>query len=147
MTVVVDASVLVKVFVEEPGSEAARRLIERSELLIAPAHAFGEVGEVLARRLKDGKVTRAQVGLAIVSLPGLVAVVGIEAVLGRAIDMAVETGASVYDTIYVATAAQKSISLVTADGRLIDRLRGTEWAELVRALDANGSADGGGRVP
>jgi predicted nucleic acid-binding protein len=138
MTVVVDASVLVKVFVDEPGSDIARDVLERSEVAIAPAHVFGEVGEVLARRFGAGEVSRAQLDLVVAVLPGMIAVVSLEEILGLAIDIAVATKASVYDTLYVATAVRRNVPLVTADQRLVDRLGGTIWANLVRPLGQSG---------
>lgn len=124
---VIDANVLVKRYVAEPDSEAARELFDRGAPLAAPAHILGEVGEVLLRRLADKKITRNQLDAARVDAPERLFLLPLEEVFDRAFEVALPTGASFYDALYVAAAEQLRTQLITADRRLIGKLIGSSW--------------------
>jgi predicted nucleic acid-binding protein len=47
---IVDASVLVKLFCEEDLSEEARRIVGEADEIWSPAHALAEVAEILSRK-------------------------------------------------------------------------------------------------
>ena len=53
----------------------------------------------------------------------------LEPVITRAFDIAIACDVTVYDALYVATAERLDVPFVTADTRLIRRLRGTAWAQ------------------
>ncbi|MGH8263816.1 MAG: type II toxin-antitoxin system VapC family toxin [Steroidobacteraceae bacterium] len=57
MSVIVDASIVVKWYVPEVDWAKAQKVFESEEELVAPAHILGEVGEVLVRRFREGKIT------------------------------------------------------------------------------------------
>ena len=57
MTFVVDASVAVKWLVNEQASEAAHRLLNSEERLVAPDFIVVEVGNVLWKKLRRGELT------------------------------------------------------------------------------------------
>jgi len=52
---IIDASIIVKLCIEENGSAAARQIVGRAGKLSAPGHALAEVGEVLARKVRLGQ--------------------------------------------------------------------------------------------
>ena len=56
MRLVVDASVAVKWVLKEPDSDAARRIVDRAELL-APDLLWAESGNVLWRRQRSGELS------------------------------------------------------------------------------------------
>jgi predicted nucleic acid-binding protein len=56
--------------------------------------------------------------------------------LDEAIEISLETGASVYDCLYVALASRERCRLVTADRRLIDKMSQTRHAPLLMPLDS-----------
>jgi predicted nucleic acid-binding protein len=65
---VIDASVIVKIFVEESSSPEAIALYRSGQPLLVPAHAFAEAGEVFSRKLRNRFVDDAQLSLIISEL-------------------------------------------------------------------------------
>jgi predicted nucleic acid-binding protein len=135
LSVVVDASVIAKWYVPEAGSEMAAAIFEREQHLIAPAHVLGEVGEVLLRRFRNQRVSREQLQLARAVLPAIVELVPVHELFDTAVEVAFDAATSFYDALYVAAAAQADALLITADRRLLSKLRGTPWSRMALGLD------------
>ncbi len=57
----------------------------------------------------------------------------------RAAEIANETGAIVYDALFLALAEDVQMVVVTADGKLPRALDGTRYASLARPLEGVGS--------
>lgn len=57
-----------------------------------------------------------------------------ENLIERAAEIAVETNAIVYDTLFLALAEDARTIMVTADGKLLRRLEGTRYAPLASSL-------------
>jgi predicted nucleic acid-binding protein len=115
---VVDASVAAKWVVAEVGSDAARRVLEGPGPLIAPDLLVAEVGNVLGKKVARKAISRRHAQEAMVWLPELFDRLFDSAALApRALEIAVEHGATVYDSLYVALAeaAGGDAVLVTAD--------------------------------
>ena len=124
--IVVDASVVVKWFVEEEHSREARMLrdsyvdglinISAPSLLpyevlnaLKYSGAFGEEElKEIARILDDYQFT-------LYDLEGEMA--------SKAIEIAMRRGATIYDTSYVALALKLGTAMYTADEKLLDRVR------------------------
>jgi predicted nucleic acid-binding protein len=118
---VVDASVAAKWVVAEAGSDAARRVLEGPGPLIAPDLLVAEVGNVLWKKVSRRAITRRHAQEALIWLPELFDRLFDSAALApRALEIAVEHGATVYDALYVALteAAGSDAVLVTADAGL-----------------------------
>lgn len=144
MTLVVDASVVLRWFVvQEPGAEAARSWLERfaedSDLLVAPDLLRFEVLGGLARlqqRREAGWAHQAferfeRLGLRL--LP-----TDLELAL-RAIDLSRALGIAGYDAIYLAHAESLGTAWLTADRRLLRRL-GTDPRVRPLVEEARGPA-------
>jgi predicted nucleic acid-binding protein len=119
MNIVVDASCVVKMFIEESDSVIAQRLLDAAGLLIAPSHMLAEVGHVLARRHQQGHISRQQLDIALLALPKSFATVAIDDIFERAVMIALGVAISVYDSLYVAAAERWSCDLVTSDLKLV----------------------------
>lgn len=120
---VVDASVAAKWLVAEPGSDTARRVLEGPGPLIAPDLLIAEVGNVLWKKVARRAITRRHAREAVIWLPELFDRLFDSAALApRALEIAIEHGATVYDSLYVALAeaAGGEAVLVTADAGLGD---------------------------
>jgi predicted nucleic acid-binding protein len=133
VTLIVDASVAVKWYVTEPGSDVAQLLLEGQDLLFVPAHALPEIGQVLTRRLTDGRLTREQVDAAFQGLRQTLAPISLGELTPVALEIALAAEMSFYDALYVAAAVTSDTEVVTADRDMIRLLARTPWAS--RAVD------------
>ncbi|WP_191969963.1 type II toxin-antitoxin system VapC family toxin [Methylobacterium planeticum] len=131
---IVDASVMAKWFYPEAYSEQARTLLGQDRLLAAPAHASAELGQVLARRVRENLLPLAEMEDALTGLARSVVMIPLADLHRDAARFALDTGASFYDALYVAAAGQWNATLVTADLRLIRSCAASPWARNVVAL-------------
>jgi predicted nucleic acid-binding protein len=133
---VIDASVVVKFFVREASSEIASRLLNSEEDLVAPDHFLGEVGEVLVRRCRAGLIRAEQLPPAAAFLAGTITSLPIAPIFDDAVRIAIEASISFYDALYVSAALREDTKVVTADGKLVRRLQGTQWKGHTILLEA-----------
>ena len=137
MSWVVDASVAVKWFVQEPGSEAARAVLARGEPLLAPDLIVSEVANTAWKKAARGEITRAHGERIVQALPLMLdRIVPAAELVGRAYGLAVRHGHPVYDALYLALAERAEAQLVTDDARLIAFARRARMARRVRPLVA-----------
>jgi predicted nucleic acid-binding protein len=135
VTLVVDASVACKWFVEEALSDAARRVPGLAEDLIAPELIVVEVANALWRGVRDGRVLAPQAEDALTSLPRFFAELASAATIApRALAIARELDHAVYDCVYLALAELRDARVISADTRLAEKVAGTKWSRRVEAL-------------
>ncbi len=131
---VIDASVALKWFLDEPDSVAAVAIGTRHDL-VAPDLLLAEVANALWRSVRMGRLSAADGRSAASRLPrefaGLVAG---SVLVGRALDIATALDHPVYDCFYLALAEREAAMLVTADRRLQERAAGTPWQQVVYDL-------------
>lgn len=120
---VVDASVVIKWFVPEIHSHAARRLLERDDHYFAPDLVFAETSNAIWKKVRRGELSSAQ-GQQLVNDLGSIAVETItaRALANDAYSLAISTGCSVYDAMYLALAVRLDTKMLTADERLANTL-------------------------
>jgi predicted nucleic acid-binding protein len=135
VTLAVDASVALKWFVEEAGSETAAALLTGRDSLIAPDLIIAEVCNAGWKAVRAGGMTAmqhdhaaARMALAFDELVPLASLAPYAVALARHLDH------PVYDCFYLALAQERDVQVVTADRRLIRRLEGTPWASRVVEL-------------
>ena len=121
---VVDTSVAVKWFFDEPLSESALAVLEAGRSgaasLFAPDLIYPEFGNAVRRRaLREGldPVDGAAIVGAFFHLP-FAAVAPSRPLLPAAYRLALEYGCTVYDAVFLAAANQLAADFVTADERL-----------------------------
>lgn len=116
---VVDASVVLKWFVPEIHSDAARRLLAAAHQYLAPDLLFAEAGNAIWKKVLRGQLT-ANEGQGLVADLCKVAVdiVSTRGLLNDAHALAVTTGVTVYDAMYLALAVRLNTQLISADDRL-----------------------------
>ena len=139
---VVDASVVIKWFVEEPDSGAAREVLLGDLVLAAPSHLVGEVARGLLRRRRAGDLSPEDAKRALAGLPVIVALAPMDGLASLAFDIADRAHVTIYDALYIALADQRDDVLVTADRRLCDGLIGTPWAGRARHLSERATLRG-----
>ena len=120
---VVDASVVVKWFVPEIHSEAARRLLTSPHEYVAPDLLLAETANTIWKKIRR-KELKLEEGRRLVADIGRSAVetVSCRALAGDAHALANATGQTVYDALYVALAVRLNTRLITADDRLAGAL-------------------------
>ena len=135
MEIVIDASVAVKWFIEESGTAAAREHLGSEARLVAPDLVVAEVCNALWARVRRGWIEEMQARVAV----DLVArcyeeLVPAASLRERAFAMALELGHPVYDCFYLALAERRRTQLVTADSRLLTRLKGSPFLRPMQPL-------------
>jgi predicted nucleic acid-binding protein len=120
---VVDASLVVKWLVPEVHSEAARRWLEVSHDYIAPDLVFPEAGNAIWKKIRRRELHQ-QEGQRLVAD---MSAIGVEAVSMRALlpdahALAVATGVTVYDAMYLTLAVRLETQVITADDRFVRRI-------------------------
>jgi predicted nucleic acid-binding protein len=131
---VVDASVVAKWFLDEECSEESRCLLTPEHQLHAPDFLLTEMDHLLCKRVRRGdlrpedadEARRLLDQLPITFHPTLV-------LRENAYRLAMATGQSVYDCLYVALAQVLGAPLVTADLRLHRALAGGPLGHLVQS--------------
>jgi predicted nucleic acid-binding protein len=133
--IVVDASVALKWFLVENGSDEALRLAGSGRSLAAPDLIIAEVCNGLWKSARLGRLTSEQVSLAAANLPDFLSRLAPGRLLAeRAVKIADDLGHPVYDCFYLALAERLGTKLVTADRRLTAVLNGTPWESQIAGL-------------
>ena len=132
---VVDASVALKWFVRERGSAEARGLLADDADLEAPDLVIAELCDAVWRLARMGAIDGAACDIVAGETRNLFRrIYPLGPLAPRATVIARAVDRPVYDCFYIALAEQRASRLVTADGALIGRLRGTEWESLLADL-------------
>ena len=135
MRFVIDASVAVKLLVDEPDSDAARELAASGQELHAPRLMASEVANALWRKARAGQIERADAGAALALMTDLpLRWNDDETVSADAVRLALALDHPVYDCVYLALAHRIGATVVTADRRFADVLAPTEHGEAVMTL-------------
>jgi predicted nucleic acid-binding protein len=136
VTFVVDASVALKWFLaDEPLATEAFSLVRDETVLIAPDILIAEVCDAAWRLSRLGRIGQAELTEIATIVPRFFAeLVGAAALASAATIMARQLDHPVYDCLYVTLAETRQLRLITADGRLLDKLRGTKWAASAVSL-------------
>jgi predicted nucleic acid-binding protein len=135
MSLVVDASVVIKWFINEPLHANARQLLEGRESLHAPDLLLAEVGNIAWKKAARKEIEESQarnIVLALRDLPLTLHASG--ELIERALHIALAINHPVYDCLYLACAEALNSSLITADERLNKALAGTSLAGICRSL-------------
>jgi predicted nucleic acid-binding protein len=137
MTLVIDASVALKWYLDEPNAETAREILASNEMLVAPEIIVSEIANAAWLRLNRGDVTTEQAKALLAEVPGaFVALMPTVDLALRALEIATELKHPVYDALYLATCEKWNAPLVTADARLLAKCAASQWAKQVRPLGA-----------
>lgn len=136
-TVVVDASVAAKWFLPEPEAAAALRLLDGRRRLVAPDLIRTEVGNIIWK-LCTRKLLAADEAAEMLD-HFLAMPLGIHdsaLLLPAALEIAVATRRTVYDSLYLALAIELGATVVTADRRWANALSPGPFARFLRPLAA-----------
>ena len=120
---VVDASLVIKWFVPEVDSDAARRWLDAPHDYIAPDLLFPEIGNTVWKKVRRGELS-ADEGQRLVIDLSIIAVeaVSMRGLLPDAHALALSTGITVYDATYLTLAVRLETQVITGDDRFARRL-------------------------
>lgn len=126
---VVDASVSIKWFIEEVHAEAARCLLADSYELIVPDLWWPECGNILWKKVQRAELTADEARLVREGFDQqVIRIFPSVLLIELALEIALDSSRSVYDSLYLALALYTNCQLVTADRRLFNALQETYYA-------------------
>ncbi len=116
---VIDASVVIKWVVNEPGSENAVRLIG-GPTLSAPDLLMSECANILWKKVRREELTRDEASLAVELLVRAdIELVPTRALTPAATQLSLDLDHPAYDCMYLALALDRDDAFVTADSRFV----------------------------
>ena len=134
-TLIVDASVAAKWFLPEPDASAALRLLDGRFRLAAPDLIHAEMGNIAwklhARGVLDAREASDMIEH-FLSMP--LEVHDSAFLLASALDIAIATQRTVYDSLYLALAVELDSKVITADERWAHTLAGSPFTCFLRLL-------------
>ncbi|MEI8172518.1 MAG: type II toxin-antitoxin system VapC family toxin [Deltaproteobacteria bacterium] len=141
MNLVIDASVLIKFYVPEILSDRAQEVMswvaDGKLMLLAPDLLYPETGNILWKKQRLHELTPDEVEEivdAITSLP--IKIEYSRQIMPLSVSIALHSGITVYDAMYVAVAGIYETKMITADRRLVGALEKTEFKNNVQWLGA-----------
>jgi predicted nucleic acid-binding protein len=134
--ILVDASVSLKWFLDEPDAGVAEQL-SMEHPIAAPELVIGEVGNGLWKAVRKQALTAEQARAAIETLRSRFdSLFPLEPLCERALEIALLLDHPVYDCFYLAAAEREERTLITADQRLVRVVSSTPWEAICRPLSA-----------
>jgi predicted nucleic acid-binding protein len=135
MTIVVDASVAVRWFLQLKKANLAEALLKSGERIVAPDLVLAEIANAAWKAAVFGGVSTATVtDIVEKSARYFHELMPAEALKDRALEIALALKHPAYDCFYLALAEQRGCRVVTADDRLLRRCAGSLFSPLVTAL-------------
>ena len=115
----IDASVVIKWFVPEVHGDAARRWLASPHEYVAPDLLFPEAGNAIWKKVRRGELTAEEGRRLAVDLSSVaVESISMRDLLPDAHALALSSGLTVYDAMYVTLAVRLKTQVITADDRL-----------------------------
>lgn len=144
MTLVVDASVAAKWFVEEPRWEAARALLTSDQELVAPEFLLVEVANAFAKKMRAGEMSlwHAQGDVDTIK-KGAPEFFDSRPLMSDALELSEMLNHSVYDCLYLALAIHEDTRVVTDDQRFHKRVAASELVGYTTLLGERPPPPGG----
>jgi predicted nucleic acid-binding protein len=137
---VVDANVVTKWFVPERLSAEALQLLDGTHELATPDLVWSEVGNVLWKKTRAAELTRKEAARIVHALDRCpLTVFPSRVLLEAALEIALQTKRSVYDSLYLALAVALECRVATADERLAHALAAGPLAAHVAWVGAPGA--------
>lgn len=126
---IIDASIAIKWFLPEPLSDSARKLLDDGHQFLAPDLLLPEFGRVLCKRIRAGEMVSEQATAVLEALLQMpIQLLPSAPLIPAALEIAVRTQRTIYDSLYLSLALREKAPLVTADTRLFNALKPTPLA-------------------
>ena len=135
---VVDASVAAAAFFQETHSDAARSLLASNRTMYAPDLIWAELGNVIWKRYRLSEIDEAEANDLLADALALpLRIAPSDELLEAALKLAMRTGRTVYDCLYLALALKINAMMITADRRLVRSLTAGPLAPHVAWIGQN----------
>ena len=142
MKLTVDASVVVKWFVQEPLFQQARLVLTHRHDLYAPEILLAEFANVIWKKARRGEIADPGPHFAeLRELGDIVALYRIAELVDRAASISSDLDHPIYDCLYLACAEAAGSALVTADRRFADKASAKYSHVLICHIGTPGFAD------
>ena len=123
---VIDASVIAAAFFQEQFAEVAAALLASDRPLQVPDLVIAEVANVIWKRQRRNEIDDTEaVGLLADFRTLPLRITSSSELIEPALELALRTGRTVYDCLYLALAVKTKSIMVSADKRLVNALVGT----------------------
>ena len=133
--ILIDASVAFKWFMREEDSDLAERLLVENDLA-APELLLSETGNALWKAVRRKILPAEQVYILVEGLAArFVQLYPLETLIVRALEIAMKLDHPVYDCIYLANAEDMDLPLITADRKLLQKIRMSEFSSLAVSIE------------
>ena len=121
---VVDPSVAVKWFFQEPGSDRAAELQDGDTEFIAPDLVVAEIGNAAWKRFLRKQISAADAVFTVRRAPSMFSsLVSVLELMEPAMSLSVDLSHPIYDCFYLALARRENAPLVTADQEMLAAAR------------------------
>jgi predicted nucleic acid-binding protein len=133
--IVLDASVLIKLYINEEGSRRAVAAVKKAEALVAPDLLWSEAGNILWKYVRRGdldldaaqSMLRDMLQMPIVITPS-------SGLVEQAFEIATQADRTVYDSLYLALAVQAKSVMLTANQRMVHALADQPLGKFILGL-------------
>ncbi len=132
---VIDAGVVAAAFFQEKHAAPAQALLTSGQELCAPDLIIAELGNVVWKRCARGEIDKAEAAdllRDVLQLP--LNLTPSKELAPEALELAIRTGCTVYDCLYLALAVKTQSVMLTTDRRLVRSLAETPLAESIVCL-------------
>jgi predicted nucleic acid-binding protein len=134
---VVDASVAVKWFVPEVHTDAAARLLEGDNQLLAPDLLFPEFGNILWKKTRRSEIRVSEAREILKALEVVpLQIHATQPLIESAFEIAHGLERSVYDSVYLSLAVINECRMITADKKLYGVLKNSSLAGHIEWVEA-----------
>ncbi len=104
-------------------------LLNGSYSLIAPDYLLPEAGNVFWKKIRFKEISLEEGQQALTAIQNApMQLVDSKLILQQALDLANQSGRSIYDCFYLALAIRENCQMVTSDEKLFNALQNTAWA-------------------
>ena len=121
---VVDASVVLKWFLPEVHSDAARDLLQEAHQFVVPDLLFPEAGNAIWKKVRRGELSSDEAHRLVADIEAAaVESIPTRGLIGDASAIAFASAQTVYDCVYLALAVRLETRVITADERFERAIR------------------------
>jgi len=129
---VVDAGIIAAAYFQEEHAVAAQAILSSAASLVAPDLIYAEVANVVWKRHGRGEIDAQEASALVADLIALpLEITPALSLVTSALELALRTGRTVYDSLYLALAINHKSILITTDRKLVRSLERTPLAKHV----------------